>query len=447
MPQAAPGLAQEPARAAQAAHGLAQTQAAQAAPGLAQEPARAAQAGAPIADPPRGDGLPLPPERLINPVVSAMPASGIRKFFDIVAEMKDAISLGVGEPDFVTPWSVREAGIYSLEDGRTYYTSNAGLAELREEICRYLSRKFGLAYDPAGETLVTVGGSEAIDLCMRALLSPGDEVLIPEPSFVCYTPCALLAGAKPVPIVTREADQFRLTGAQVRAALTPRTRLLVLPFPNNPTGAIMRREDLEGVADALRGTGVMVLSDEIYGELTYAGAHVPFATIPGMRGRTVTVSGFSKTFAMTGWRLGYAAGPGPVIAAMTKIHQYAIMSAPTTSQYAALDALRNCDEAVEDMKRHYDYRRRVILKGFRDMGFDCFEPLGAFYLFPNIARSGLSSEAFAERLLAAEKVAVVPGTAFGASGEGHVRCSYAYSIAQIEEALERIARFVRPLLG
>ncbi|MDR1440313.1 MAG: aminotransferase class I/II-fold pyridoxal phosphate-dependent enzyme [Clostridiales bacterium] len=388
-----------------------------------------------------------PLSELVSPTVSAMPSSGIRKFFDIVSEMGDAISLGVGEPDFVTPWSIREAAIYSLERGRTYYTSNSGLIELREAICGYAQRKFGLGYSPRREALVTVGGSEAIDLCVRALVAPGDEVLIPEPSFVCYTPCVLLAGGTPVPIVTREEDEFRLTAAQLRRAITPRTKLLVLPFPNNPTGAIMRKADLEEIAAVLRGTDILVMSDEIYGELTYDGEHTPIATLGGMKERCVLINGFSKQFAMTGWRLGYALGPEPVIAAMTKIHQYAIMCAPTASQYAACDALKNCDADVEEMKRQYNYRRRVILKGFRDMGLGCFEPLGAFYLFPNISATGLSSEEFARRLLERERVAVVPGNAFGASGEGFIRCSYAYSIENIEEALERIGRYVHALLG
>jgi aminotransferase len=384
---------------------------------------------------------------LVNPTVSAMPSSGTRKFFDIVSEMRDAISLGVGEPDFVTPWSVREAAIYSLESGQTYYTSNSGLAELREAICDYALRKFGLAYSPRAESLVTVGGSEAIDLCMRALVSKGDEVLIPEPSFVCYSPCALLAGGTPVPLVTREEDGFRLTAEMLERKITPRTKLLVLPYPNNPTGAIMQRADLEKIAAVLRGTDILVLSDEIYGELTYEGEHTPIATLDGMKERCVLINGFSKQFAMTGWRLGYALGPEPILAAMTKIHQYAIMCAPTTSQYAALDALKNCDADVEEMKRQYNYRRRVILKGFRDMGLSCFEPLGAFYVFPNISRTGLSSDEFAQRLLEREKVAVVPGNAFGASGEGFIRCCYAYSIENIEEALERIGRYVQARRG
>ncbi len=378
---------------------------------------------------------------MISPHIAAMPPSGIRKFFDIVAEMKDAISLGVGEPDFITPWVIREAGIYALEKGHTHYTSNAGLTELRQELCRYYKRNYGLEYAP-DETLITVGGSEAIDLCVRALIGRGDEVLVPEPSFVCYKPCVTLAGGTPIPIVTKEEDEFRLTPEALREKITDRTKLLILPFPNNPTGAIMEREHLEAIADVIRDKNIIVLSDEIYGALTYKGEHTPFAAIDGMQERTVTINGFSKTFAMTGWRLGYAMGPKPLIKAMLKIHQYAIMCAPTTSQYAAVEALRSCDEDVAAMREEYNRRRRVMVKGFRDMGLSCFEPMGAFYVFPNISSLGLSSEEFATRLLEEEKVAVVPGTAFGESGEGFVRCSYAYSIKSIETALERIARFV-----
>ncbi len=380
-------------------------------------------------------------ESMISPHIEAMPPSGIRKFFDIVAEMKDAISLGVGEPDFVTPWAIREAGIYSLEKGHTHYTSNAGLKELRRELCRYTKRHYGLDY-AEDETLVTVGGSEAIDLCIRALIRSGDEVIVPEPSFVCYKPCVTMAGGTAVPVETREKDEFRLTPEALREKITDRTKLLVLPFPNNPTGAIMEREHLEAIADVIRDKNIAVLSDEIYGALTYKGRHVPFASIDGMKERTVTINGFSKAFAMTGWRLGYAMGPKPLIAAMLKIHQYAIMCAPTTGQYAAVEALRSCDDEVEAMRREYDRRRRVMVKGLRDMGLSCFEPLGAFYVFPNISSLGMTSEDFATALLTEEKVAVVPGTAFGAGGEGFVRCSYAYSIRNINTALERIARFV-----
>ncbi len=382
-------------------------------------------------------------EEILTDKIQQIPPSGIRKFFDVAATMKDAISLGVGEPDFVTPWAIREAGIYSLEKGRTYYTANAGLMELREEICSYNLRKFGIEYDAKSEVLVTVGGSEAIDLMVRCIINPGDEVLVPEPSFVCYKPCAAMAGGVPVPIETREEDNFRLLPEQLRAHITDKTKLLILPFPNNPTGGVMSRSDLEAIAEVLRGTDIMVLSDEIYGELRYDNeGHTPFSAINGMRERTVVVNGFSKTFAMTGWRLGYALGPAPLIKAMTKLHQYGIMSSPTTSQFAAIEALRSCDADVDNMRREYNYRRRYIVDGFRNMGLSCFEPLGAFYVFPCIKSLGMTSEEFAEKLLFEEKVAVVPGNAFGASGEGFIRCSYAYSIENIEEALVRIARFV-----
>lgn len=383
-------------------------------------------------------------EKQLSPVVQAMQPSGIRKFFDIVAEMQDAISLGVGEPDFATPWAIREAGIYSLEKAQTHYTANAGLFELREEICNYMKRKYHVTYHPQDEVLVTVGGSEAIDLMIRCVVNPGDEVLIPEPSFVCYKPCTTLSGGVPVPIETREEEEFRLTPEALKAKITPKTKLLILPFPNNPTGGVMSRKDLEGIADVLRGTDILVLSDEIYGELRYDDEpHTPFSAIEGMWERTVVVNGFSKTYAMTGWRLGYAAGPAPIIKQMTKVHQYAIMSSPTTSQYAAIEALKNCDREVEEMRREYNYRRRFMVDGFREMGLSCFEPLGAFYTFPCIKSTGMTSEEFCERLLKEEKVAVVPGTAFGQSGEGFIRCSYAYSIDSIEEALLRIARFVQ----
>lgn len=383
-------------------------------------------------------------DKLIAPSVSSLAPSGIRKFFDIAAEMKDVISLGVGEPDFVTPWAVREAGIYSLEKGHTHYSANSGLLELREEICTYLKRKYNLEYNPRTETLVTVGGSEAIDLLIRAIIGEGDEVLIPEPCFVCYKPCTILAGGTPVTIQTEEKDEFRLTPEKLLEKITPKSKLLILPFPNNPTGAVMTREDLEKIAKIVEEHNLFVLSDEIYGELTYTGeAHVPFATLPGMQERTVTVNGFSKAFAMTGWRLGYACGPEPVIKQMTKIHQYAIMCAPTTSQYAAIEALRSCDDEVEYMCEQYNHRRRVMVNGFREMGLSCFEPLGAFYVFPNISATGLTSEDFAMKLLQEKKVAVVPGTAFGQCGEGFIRCSYAYSIKNIEKALERIGEFVK----
>lgn len=382
-------------------------------------------------------------DNILNEKIKSIPPSGIRKFFDVAATMKDAISLGVGEPDFVTPWSVREAGIYSLEKGRTYYTANAGLMELRQEICTYNKRKFDVEYDPASEVLVTVGGSEAIDLMIRCIIEPGEEVLVPEPSFVCYKQCATISGGIPVPIETKEEDNFRLLPEQLKAHITDKTKLLILPFPNNPTGGVMSREDLEAIAEVLRGTDIMVLSDEIYGELRYGDEkHTPFSAIDGMRERTVIVNGFSKTFAMTGWRLGYALGPAPIIKAMTKLHQYGIMSSPTTSQFAAIEALRSCDRDVENMRQEYNYRRRYIVDGFRNMGLSCFEPLGAFYVFPCIKSLGMTSEEFAEKLLLEEKVAVVPGNAFGESGEGFIRCSYAYSIDNIKEALVRIERFV-----
>lgn len=382
-------------------------------------------------------------EKIISPVVAAMPPSGIRKFFDIVAEMKDAISLGVGEPDFTTPWAIREAGIYSLEKGQTHYTANAGLIELREAICEYNERKYGITYDPKKEVLVTVGGSEAIDLMIRTLISPGDEVLIPEPCFVCYKPCTVMAGGVAVPIETKEEDEFRLLPEQLKAKITDKTKLLILPYPNNPTGGVMSRKDLEAIAEVLRGTNIMVLSDEIYGELRYGDEkHTPFSAIEGMRERTVVVNGFSKTFAMTGWRLGYALGPERIIKLMTKVHQYGIMSAPTTAQHAAIEALKSCDSDVEEMRQEYNYRRRYIVDGFRAMGLSCFEPLGAFYVFPCIKSTGMTSEEFCETLLKEEKVAVVPGNAFGESGEGFIRCSYAYSIDNIQEALKRIEKFV-----
>lgn len=381
---------------------------------------------------------------LLNPVVRDIPPSGIRRFFDIAGEMEDAISLGVGEPDFVTPWHIRDEGIYSLEKGKTYYTSNSGLKELRMEICTYLARRFGLDYDPLSQVVVTVGGSEAIDLFLRSVLQPGDEVLIPEPSFVCYRPIASLAGGVPVPIVTKAENQFRLTAGELRAAITPRTKALVLPFPNNPTGAVMRREHLEALAEVLKDTEILVLADEIYAELTYGEEkHVSIASIPEMYERTVLVSGFSKTYAMTGWRLGYACGHPELIKAMTKVHQFAIMSAPTTAQYAAIEALKNGDADIAMMREEYDRRRHVMVKGFNDMGLECFEPEGAFYTFPCIRSTGMDSNTFCETLLYDKKVAVVPGTAFGESGEGFIRCSYAYSVQSINAALERIEAFVK----
>lgn len=381
---------------------------------------------------------------ILNPVVRDIPPSGIRKFFDIAAEMDDAISLGVGEPDFVTPWHIRDEGIYSLEKGMTYYTSNAGLKELRAEICTYLNRRFLLNYDPLTQVLVTVGGSEAIDLCIRSVIQNGDEVIIPEPCFVCYKPITQLAGGVPVTIETKAENDFRLTADELRSAITPKTKLLILPFPNNPTGGVMSRSDLYELAEVLRGTDILVLADEIYAELTYGEEkHFSIAQIPEMYERTILVSGFSKAYAMTGWRLGYACGHPALIKAMTKVHQFAIMSAPTTAQYAAIEALKNGDEDIEMMRAEYDMRRRVIVQGFNDMGLSCFEPKGAFYAFPCIKSTGLSSDEFCERCLREKKVAVIPGNAFGSSGEGFIRCSYAYSIENINEALNRIEAFVK----
>lgn len=384
-------------------------------------------------------------EKMLSEKVKQIKPSGIRKFFDIANEMDGVISLGVGEPDFKTPFAIREEGIRTLERGKTWYSANAGLMELREEICRYLERRFGLSYEPKGETLVTVGGSEAIDLCFRALLNPGDEVLVPEPSFVCYTPLAEMIGAVPVPIRTRAENHFRVTKQELLDAITEKTKLLVLPYPNNPTGGVMRREHLEEIAEVLRERDIMVLSDEIYAELTYNGTHVSIASIDGMKERTVVVNGFSKAYAMTGWRLGYAAGPAPVIKQMIKLHQYAIMCAPTTSQYAAIEALRNGDESIERMAQEYNMRRRLIVSEFNRLGLETFEPEGAFYIFPCIQSTGLSSEEFCERLLFSQKVAVVPGDAFGESGEGFIRVSYSYSVTHILEAVERIRRFLSTL--
>jgi len=372
--------------------------------------------------------------------------SGIRRFFDIASEMKDVISLGVGEPDFKTPWSIRRAGIESLEKGHTWYTANAGLIALRMEISNYLSRRFSLDYDPKQEVFITVGGSEAIDLCIRAIVEPGDEVLVVEPSFVCYDPITRLTGGVPVPIATKAEDSFRLTAQQLQAAITPKTKLLILPFPNNPTGGIMRRRHLEEIAEVLRGTDIMVLSDEIYAELTYGDErHVSFASIEGMKERTIVVNGFSKAYAMTGWRLGYAVGPEPVIKQMVKLHQFAIMCAPTTSQYAAIEALRHCDPDIERMRDEYDMRRRLVVEGFNRIGMTCFEPEGAFYVFPSIRKTGMTSNEFCMKLLEAEHVAVVPGDAFGQSGEGFVRVSYSYSVNHLVEALKRIERFIHTL--
>lgn len=381
---------------------------------------------------------------LSKTIVEIQP-SGIRKFFDIVSEMKDAISLGVGEPDFDTPWHIREEGIYSLERGRTFYTSNAGLKELKIEICRYLERSCGVSYDYNKECLVTVGGSEAIDIAFRAMLDPGDEVLIPQPSFVSYLPCVQLAHGVPVVIELEEKDNFKLTRQKLLDAVTDKTKVLVLPFPNNPTGAVMTKEDLADIADVIVEKDLFVLSDEIYGELTYNGRHVTIASFPGLKERTILINGFSKSYAMTGWRLGYGAGPKEIIEQMIKIHQFAIMSAPTTSQYAAIEALRNGDEDVKRMREAYDQRRRFLIKEFNEIGLSCFEPFGAFYVFPSVRELGMTSDEFATRLLQQEKVAVVPGTAFGPCGEGYLRISYAYSIEDLKKALERIHKFIKSL--
>ena len=371
--------------------------------------------------------------------------SGIRKFFDIVSEMKDAISLGVGEPDFDTPWHIREEGIYSLEKGRTFYTSNAGLKELKQEICRYLYRRFDVSYNPDSEVMVTVGGSEAIDIALRAMCDPGDEVLIPQPSYVSYVPCTMLAGGKPVVIELEEKDNFKLTPEKLLEKITDKTKILVMPFPNNPTGAIMTKEDLAPIVDIIIEKDLFVISDEIYSELTYGTDHVTIAAFPEMKDRTILINGFSKSYAMTGWRLGYAAAPHRILEQMLKIHQFAIMCAPTTSQYAAVSALRDGDNDVQMMREAYDQRRRFVLHAFKEMGLDCFEPEGAFYAFPSIKRFGMTSDEFATRFLREEKVAVVPGTAFGDSGEGFLRVSYAYSLKNLKEALGRMANFVKRL--
>lgn len=381
-------------------------------------------------------------DELLAPAAKAMRPSGIRKFFDLAADMPHCISLGVGEPDFKTPWSVRDAGIRSLELGRTKYTANSGLKELRGEICNYLQRRFDLHYKEEN-ILVTVGGSEAIDLTIRAVVQPGDEVIIPEPCFVCYEPITQLTGGVPVHIATRAEDQFRLTADQLRAAITPRTKLLIFPYPNNPTGAVMSAAEMEEIAAVLRETNVLVLSDEIYSELTYGlDRHVSIASLPGMAERTIVVNGFSKSYAMTGWRLGYAAGPAPLVKVMTKIHQSCIMSAPTTSQYAAITALRQCDDQIEMMRDEYNRRRRYVVKALNDMGLTCFEPRGAFYVFPPIQISGLTSSEFCEQLLREKEVAIIPGSAFGASGEGYARISYAYSVDHLQTAMKRIREFL-----
>ncbi len=381
----------------------------------------------------------------LSKTISSIRPSGIRKFFDVVSEMPDAISLGVGEPDFDTPWHIRDEGIRALEQGKTFYTSNAGLKELKNEISNYLSRRFRLNYDPKDEIMVTVGGSEAIDIALRAMLDPGDEVLIPEPSYVSYTPCTVLAGGIPVPIPLKAENEFRLTPQELKCAITPKTKILILPFPNNPTGAVMERKDLEAIKGIIEEHDLFVISDEIYAELSYMGKHTSIAELPGMKERTVLINGFSKAFAMTGWRLGYACAPEHILKQMLKIHQFCIMCAPTNSQYAAVEALRNGDEDVETMKAEYDNRRRYLLGCFREMGLECFEPFGAFYIFPSIQKFNMTSDEFATRFLKEQKVAVVPGNAFGDSGEGFIRISYAYSLADLKVAIDRLREFVEGL--
>ncbi|MDD6148572.1 MAG: aminotransferase class I/II-fold pyridoxal phosphate-dependent enzyme [Lachnospiraceae bacterium] len=382
---------------------------------------------------------------MVNKTITGIAPSGIRKFFDIVNEMDDAISLGVGEPDFDTPWRIRDEAIYSLEQGRTFYTSNSGLKSLKEEISKYLERRYNLYYSPNSEIMVTVGGSEAIDIALRAMLDPGDEVLIPQPSYVSYAPCTILAGGKPVYIDLKEEDEFRLTPEELEEAVTDKTKVLILPFPNNPTGAVMEKEDLEAVAQFVIDHDLFVLTDEIYAELTYLEKHVSIASLPGMRERTVYINGFSKTYAMTGWRLGYACAPEVLLKQMLKIHQYAIMCAPTNSQYAAVEALRNCQDDVDQMREEYDHRRRYLMDRFRSMKLQCFEPFGAFYIFPSIREFGMTSDEFATKLLKTKKVAVVPGTAFGDCGEGFIRISYAYSLENLKEAVDRIEVFIQEL--
>lgn len=386
-------------------------------------------------------------KKFLSDKIQTIKPSGIRKFFDIVSEMKDAISLGVGEPDFETPWHIRDEGIYALEKGRTFYTSNAGLKDLRAEICNYLSRTQGINYDPQSEILVTVGGSEAIDIGLRAIINAGDEVIIPQPSYVSYEPCAVLAGATPVIINLKAENEFRLTAEELEEAITDKTKILILPYPNNPTGAIMGREDLEKIAKVVIEKDILVMSDEIYSALTYKGEHVSIAGIEGMKERTILINGFSKAYAMTGWRLGYACGPKEIIKQMTKIHQFAIMCAPTVSQYAAVEALKHGDEDVKKMRQAYNQRRRFLMNAFREMGLKCFEPYGAFYVFPCIKEFGMTSEEFATRFLEEEHVAAVPGTAFGESGEGFLRISYAYSLPTLKTAMERLNHFVNRLRG
>ena len=381
----------------------------------------------------------------LNSKITGIQPSGIRKFFDIVSEMKDAISLGVGEPDFDTPWHIREEGIHSLERGRTFYTSNSGLKELRDEITRYIKRKYNIDYNPVTETLVTVGGSEAIDMALRVMLDPGDEVLVPQPSYVSYVPCAIMAGGTPVPVELEEKDEFRLTPEKLQEKITPKTKVLVLPFPNNPTGAIMEKEDLEKIIPIIEEHDLFVITDEIYSELSYKGTPSSIIEFPGMRERTVYINGFSKAYAMTGWRLGYCCGPQIIMQQILKLHQFAIMCAPTTSQYAATEALKNGDDDVAKMRESYNERRRYLVTRLREMGMDCFEPYGAFYVFPSIKRFNMSSDEFATRLLEEEKVALVPGTAFGDCGEGFLRISYAYSLQDLKKALDRIEKFVSRL--
>lgn len=383
--------------------------------------------------------------KILSSTVQDIKPSGIRKFFDLLENMQGVVALTVGQPDFITPWHIRVAAIESLENGKTYYTSNSGTLELRQEISAYMNRRYDLTYDPKSEVIVTVGGSEAIDIAMRAVINPGDEVIVPQPAFVCYGPICELAGGKPVYLNTKEENKFKLTADELKSVITDKTKLLVLPYPNNPTGAIMTREDLEEIVEVLRGTDIMILSDEIYCELTYGREHVSIASLDGMRERTIIASGFSKTYAMTGWRLGYTLAPAEITKQMLKIHQYAIMCAPTTSQYAAVEAMRNGDPDVDMMRKEYNRRRRYIVGGLRSLGIDCFDPEGAFYVYPNISKFGLSSEEFCERLLQEEKVAIVPGTAFGDCGEGFARISYAYSVEHIAKALDRMERFVKKL--
>ncbi len=382
---------------------------------------------------------------LLSQKAQALKPSGIRKFFDMLGDMNDVIALTVGQPDFVTPWHIREAGIESIEKGKTYYTSNSGLLEMREEIAKYLKRRFDLDYRAEDEIVVTVGGSEAIDIAMRAILDPGDEVIIPTPCFVCYEPLAKMADGIPVTVVTEEKDNFKLTPEKLKAAITPKTKLLIMPFPNNPTGAVMKREDLEAIAEILRDTDIMVLSDEIYAEMSYGEKHTSIASLPGMRERTVVVNGFSKAYAMTGWRMGYTAAPAPISKQILKLHQFAIMCAPTTSQFAAIEALKNGDADIEMMTAEYNMRRRFLVDGLREIGIPCFEPEGAFYVFPKVGAFGMTSEEFCERLLYEGGVAIVPGTAFGECGEGFARISYAYSLNHLKEALERMKKFVERL--